>query len=290
MSRRHIIITSIIAGLSGSALCLVFRSLGHDNGDFWWALHMAIGVIEGRDPYEGLREARMVAYPLPIAFVGMLFLWVPNIGASVLFTGCSTGLLVYGILKDHRPWELTVLASAPYVIAVQYAQWGIIIMAMAHLPLLLPTILIKPQIALPIALTRRPTLPALIITMLMLLGSFFLLPSWPMRWLATTGSYTHWFPLIVLPLGPLLLTSLIRWRDQRSWMLTLMAIFPHRALYDLPSLWLNTSGWRQSLMLSILSWVVFLLPSDPLISVALLFMPCLVFIFTSSTQTSRPLL
>ncbi|GIV95731.1 MAG: hypothetical protein KatS3mg057_0388 [Herpetosiphonaceae bacterium] len=276
---------SIVAGLCGSVVCLIFRAAAHDNGDFWWSLHMAMAVLNGTDPYAGLREANMVAYPLPIAAVGLLFLWVPNIGASTMFVGISTGLLAYGALRDETPWELGVLLSAPYIIAVKYAQWGIIVLALGHLRFLLPVILIKPQIALPVALTRKPSLLGLILTAGILLLSFIILPDWPVRWLATVGSYQRVIPILVLPFGPLLFLALLRWRTPNSWLLVLMSVLPHRAIYDLLSLWLLTRSWRQSLLLAALSWVIAFssLAYDQAV-VSLLFLPCLGLIFINHSR------
>jgi hypothetical protein len=271
--------TSIALGLLGAVVCLVFRAIAHDNGDFWWALHTALALLDGRDPYAGLGPGQ-VAYPLPIFVVGLPMLLIPNIGASVVFVGISTGLLAYGALRSRVPWELCALLSVCYVQAVQYAQWGIIITALAHFPLLLPLVLIKPHVALPVALTRRPSWQGLALSACILAVSFLLMPDWPWRWLGSTGNYQRVIPLLVFPVGPLLLVALFRWRDPRAWQLLLMAVFPHRALYDLVPLWLLTSNWKQALVLVAASWVLRLggLESQPVWVVTLLFLPALAFV------------
>lgn len=285
MSTKKQIYLSILLGLVGACLSLVFRYHSHDNGDFWWALHTALAIFHGVDPYAGLKETQ-VAYPLPIAAVGFLFLWIPNVGASIAFVGISTGLLTYGALRSKTPWALGVLLSAPYILAVQYAQWGIIIMAFSYLPMLLPVVIIKPHIALPIALSRKPSLSGLVLTSLILTLSFVIMPDWPLRWLATTGKYQQIIPVLVLPLGPLLLLALRYWRDETSRMFVLFALLPQRGLYDLLALWLCAGNWLQALLLSLLSWILYFsnLADHPFGRVALLFMPCLVLIFINQRR------
>lgn len=279
LSQKQRLYLSVLIGICGALVCLSFRAVARDNGDFWWALHTALALLNGRDPYAGLGPTQ-VAYPLPIAVVGLPMLLVPNIGASIVFVGISTGLLTYGALRDNTPWELGVLLSASFVIAAEYAQWGIIITAMAHLPLLLPLILIKPHVALPIALTRRPSRPGVLITGIILLLSLMVMPDWPWRWLGSTTNYERVIPLFVLPIGPLLLAALLAWRDLRAWQLVLMSLLPHRALYDLLPLWLLTRNWHQSLTLVGASWIVYLTGwyRHPFRVVMLLFLPALGFV------------
>jgi hypothetical protein len=285
MPKQRRIYLCVLLGLFSSLVCLVFRILSNDNGDFWWALHTAMAILYGIDPYVGLSETQ-VAYPLPIAAVGFLFLWVPNVGASVLFVGISTGLLAYGALRNGTPWELGVLLSAPYLLAVQYAQWGIIIMALSYLPILLPVLIIKPHIALPIVLTRKPSLGGLVLTGSILALSFAIMPDWPVRWLATTGKYQQIIPVTVLPLGPLLLLALYHWRDATSRMFVLFAVLPQRSLYDLLALWLCAKNWTQSLILAALSWLLYFAGSFglPFGRVELLFIPCLILIFVNQRR------
>lgn len=279
LSQQQRLYLSVLIALAGALVCLGFRAVAHDNGDFWWALHTALALLNGRDPYVGLGPAQ-VAYPLPIALVGLPMLLVPNIGASVVFVGISTGLLAYGALRDKTPWELGVLLSASFIIAAEYAQWGIIITAMAHIPLLLPLILIKPHVALPVALTRRPSRQGVLVTGIILLLSLAVMPDWPWRWMNTTISYQRVIPLLVFPIGPLLLTALVASRDPRAWQLILMSVLPHRGLYDLMPLWLLTSNWRQSMILVVASWMLYLTgwSQHPFWVVTLLFLPALAFV------------
>lgn len=62
--------------------------------------------------------------------------------------------------------------------------------------------------------------------------TFVLDPTWPLRWWPQAHSYAGIVPLLVLPLGPVLLLAL-RWRRQRTMIeLMLMAIMPQRFFYD----------------------------------------------------------
>jgi hypothetical protein len=45
------------------------------------------------------------------------------------------------------------------------------------------------------------------------LVSLAVMPNWPLLWYRQLGNYEHFFPILVLP-GPLLLLSLLRYRDR----------------------------------------------------------------------------
>jgi hypothetical protein len=116
-------------------------------------------------------------------------------------------------------------------------------MAMWFLPALLPLILVKPQIALPLVLTGKISKTGVALTILLLAASLLLYPRWPFAWFAQTGNYRGLPPLLSLPLGPVLFLALFKYRDRRAWLLILLALMPQRVLYDqLPLLLIATSG------------------------------------------------
>ncbi|MBK7454710.1 MAG: hypothetical protein IPJ46_13635 [Anaerolineales bacterium] len=61
-------------------------------------------------------------------------------------------------------------------------------------------------------------------------------------------------PLLVLPLGPLMLLGLLRYRDQKAWLLLLMAAMPQRVLYDQLALLLIAGNRSEILILIFCSW------------------------------------
>ena len=98
-------------------------------------------------------------------------------------------------------------------------QWSPIIAASAFFPLLLPVTMAKPQIGLPVFLTRLSRRGLLACVAVALL-SLAVMPNWPLLWLRQTGNYEHFIPLLVLP-GPLLLLALLRYRERDAWLLLL---------------------------------------------------------------------
>lgn len=212
--------------------------------------------------------------------------------AASLFFGSSSGLLAYGILRSDAPWRLLVFVSFPYLYALLFAQWSPLIMAAWFFPVLAPLlVLVKPQIALPIAINRI-TRSGVILAGAVLALSLLIYPMWPLRWRAMLGEFQSLVPLLSFPFGPLLLLALFHQRDERGRLLLAMAVLPFRAVYDLLALWLLPSNLRQALMLTVLSYLVVLLNFDGLAvvrphwAVPVLFLPALAMLFVSHGRVS----
>ena len=116
-------------------------------------------------------------------------------------------------------------------------------------------VFIKPQLALPFALTQKPNRIGLILTGCLLVISLVLYPLWPLDWLKTLHNFIGYPPLFVLPFGPLLLLSLIRYRDKRSWLLVFLAAMPQRMVYDQLGVLLVADNRKEMLFLVLCSWI-----------------------------------
>lgn len=117
-------------------------------------------------------------------------------------------------------------------------------------------LLMKPQIALPLALIQRPNWLGIGLTLVTGIASLVIYPSWPWIWLGQISSYQGMIPpLLVLPLGPLMLLGLLRYRDQKAWLLLLMAAMPQRVIYDQLALLLIAGNRSEILILIFCSWV-----------------------------------
>ena len=147
------LVRSSLIGLVATVVCLLVGSRVNNVGDFSWALSTAAALLEGRDPYAFVPDALNVPYPLPVALFGLPLVWLPWPFAASLFIGGSSALLAWGILRSKEPWRIWVFASFPFFTALYFRQWSPLIMASWFLPALAPLlVLIKPQIALPVAL------------------------------------------------------------------------------------------------------------------------------------------
>ncbi len=290
------VLLAMMIGSAAAVLCYRFRTLPMyfpGPGDFNWALDTATALLQGRDPYDFEPSSLKVPYPLPVALFGLPFVTLPKPLAAALFFGGSSGLLAYGILRAGDVWRLSVFASFPYLYALMFAQWSPLIAAAWFFPLLAPLlVLIKPNIALPVAI-NRVTWRGIALAGSVLAASLIIYPSWPRRWLEMTGEYQQMIALLTLPFGPLLALALLRWRQERVRLFLAMSVLPFRGVYDLAALWLIPTRSRHVLALTVLSWVVPLfhfgigLQVRPAWSVPALFLPTLAFILYDGWQARK---
>jgi hypothetical protein len=127
-----------------------------------------------------------------------------------------------------------------------------LIAASAFFPVLLPATMMKPQVGLPVFLTRlsrRGLLACVFVAAL----SFAVLPQWPLLWLRQTHYYEHFVPLLVFP-GPLLLLALLRYQHRDAWLLLLASLMPQRWFFDAFTLWLIPRTRRELVLTAGLSW------------------------------------
>lgn len=239
---------SVVVGVVTGVFCwFLLKHLHQGAGDFRWAIHLAERVVAHQNPYDTPLEQ----YPLPAAFVALPFLHVTPEVAAGLFYGVSSFLLAFGLARQSY-CRLLIFFSWPYWAGLLVAQWSAIITASAFFPLLLPATMMKPQVGLPVFLTRlsrRGILACLIVGAL----SIVVLPSWPRLWLGQTQYYEHFIPLLVFP-GPLILLALARYRDRDAWLLLLSSVMPQRWFFDSFILWLIPKSRRQIVLTAGLSW------------------------------------
>jgi hypothetical protein len=248
-----VFLLGLLSGLI-TYMSLTLFQLG--GGDFGWSLRAARDLLAGRDVYGYPPGPLAIPYPLPAGFVGLLFAWLPAEIAAALFSGASTALLAWLMQTTGQHWRLSMFVSWPFIYGLLFAQWPPLIASMFFTPLALPLLLVKPQIALPLALTRMPSRIGLALTALTLLISLALYPRWPFVWLAQITAYQGTRPpLLVLPLGPLLLLALLRYRSRSAWLLLLCALMPQRMVYDQFIVLLVADSRRALLVLVVCSWL-----------------------------------
>lgn len=269
--RQHLLIAALVACVV-AALCWL-RLVGFDKqaADFTWVWRGARELVAGRNPY---RDASIGAghpypadaplyYPLPALVYALPLAWLPAQVAGGIFFGISTGLLVFGLLRERpaqtrgkRPWRWALFLALPFWNAFGWAQWSPLVAAAALMPALLPLAVGKPSIGLA-AFAARPSRRAALATLAILAASVALLPSWPVDWYHGLRQHGNFVPLAWLPFGPLLLLAALRARvDWRARLLLVMAIAPQNS-YDLVPLFLIPETRIASLCLAILSWLAY---------------------------------
>ncbi len=226
---------------------MLLSHLHQGAADFGWALRAAVDLLHRRNPYDTPLEQ----YPMTAALLAVPFAWLTPAVAGGTFYGISSGILAFGLTRSgyHR---LLVFLAYPYWAGLLTAQWPPLIMAAAFFPFALCFTLAKPQIGLPVALTNlswRGVTGCLVLA----LTSIALMPSWPKLWLRQLGNYEHFVPLLVFP-GVVLLTALLRFRDQDAQLLLVAAIVPQRWFFDPFILWLIPKTRRELVWTVFLSW------------------------------------
>lgn len=252
----QLLIAGLVSLTSGSCAFLILVASGWGAADFAWALRAAGDLLAGRDLYRYPPGPYAIPYPLPSALVAIPFVALrPELGAAT-FIGLSSGLLAWLLLRQRgQAWWLLIFGSWSYWYALIFAQWSPLVVSMAFLGPLLPLVLVKPQIALPMLVLKPPTRAGMALTVLTGLLSLLLYPPWPWVWLDQIGSYQGTRPpLLSLPLGPLLLLALLRRRDRRAWLILAMALMPQRMVYDQLALLLVATTRRDLLLMVICSW------------------------------------
>ncbi len=245
--RKRIAASAAIGVGSGLFCWFLLRHFHQDAADFRWALHLAQRLLARQNPYDTPLEQ----YPLTAVFFAFPFLPLPPEIAAGTFYGISSFLLALGLTRQGFR-RLQVFLAYPFFAGFLTAQWSVLVSASAFFPLLLPATMAKPQIGLPIFLTRLTRRGLLACTVLAAL-SLALMPRWPLLWLHQAAGYQHFIPLFVFP-GPLLLLALVRYRDRDAWLLLLAALMPQRWFFDCFILWLIPKSRREILPTILISW------------------------------------
>jgi len=245
---RWRIAVSAAIGVGSGAFCwFLMRHLHQDAADLRWALHLAHGLVARVNPYDTPLEQ----YPLPAALFALPFVRMQPELAAGMFWGISSFLLALGLTRDGYG-RLLIFLAYPYWAGMLTVQWSPLIAASAFWPLLLPVTMAKPQVGLPVFLTRLSRRGFWVCAVVAVL-SLAVMPSWPWMWLRQAGNYEHFIPLLVLP-GPLLLLALWRWRERDAWLLFLSAILPQRWFFDSFILWLIPRSRREIIWTVFFSW------------------------------------
>ncbi len=263
-----------LAGLLAGAACTALTtSFKIGAADFAWALRAARDLLGGRDPYAYTPGPDAIPYPLPAALVALPLSRLPDSIAAGIFIGFSVALLAWGTFRAKESWRLGLLFSWPFIYSAIFVQWSPLFCGIWFTPALAPFILAKPNIGLPLVIaaavrTWRSVLPpllvrqwiaALAVSVLVLAASLWIYPTWLIVWMRQTATYQGSVPpLFYLPFGPLILLSLIRWRDERAWLILSMALMPQRMIYDQLALLLVARTSKEMFPLIAATWAGFL--------------------------------
>ncbi len=245
--RTRIVVSALIGTASGIFCWFLMRHFHQDAADFRWALRLAHKLLAGQNPYDTPLEQ----YPVTAGLLALPFIRLPPEAAAGIFYGASSALLAFALTR-HGYRRLLIFLAYPYWAGLLTVQWSPVIAASAFFPLLLPVTMAKPQIGLPVFLTRF-SWRGIVACGLVAGVSLVLMPAWPAMWIAQMGNYQHFVPLLILP-GPLLILALWRFRDRDAILLLLAACMPQRWFFDAFILWLIPRSRREIVWTVFLSW------------------------------------
>ena len=246
--RLRILISGAVGVASGLFCWFLLRHFNQGAADFGWSIRMARSLLARQNPY----DTPLAQYPLIAGIFGLPFVGLPPEAAAAIFYGGSSALLAFG-LSRYSYSRLLVFLAYPYWAGLLTAQWGPLIAAGAFFPLLLPATMVKPQVGLPVLLTKLRW-RGLVACIVIVLASLALMPRWPALWMHQTVYYEHFVPLLVMP-GFLLALALLRYRDADAWLLLLAAVMPQRWFFDTFTLWLIPKSRRALVWTAGLSWI-----------------------------------
>ncbi len=245
--RWRIAVSAAIGVASGLFCWFLMKHFHQDAADFRWALHLAHQLLARQNPYDTPFEQ----YPLTAGVFALPFVRLQPEVAAAAFWGISSALLAFGLTR-HGYTRLLIFLAYPYWAGILTVQWSPIIAASAFFPLLLPVTMAKPQVGLPIFLTRVSR-HGVLACVAVILASLAMMPNWPRLWIRQMGNYQHFSPILVLP-GALLLLALLRYRDRDAQLLFLSSLMPQRWFFDSLILWLIPQSRREIVWTVFVSW------------------------------------
>jgi hypothetical protein len=291
-----------ICGAIASAHALAAGST--DFAQIWYG---ARALLDGRNPYAVVGPGRTLEwgfpllYPLPALLVGLPFALAPAAIAVGLFVGLSAALLSFGLTREN--WHrLVLLVSAPFMIAVLYGQWSMLLTAAVLLSPFGILLVAKPTVGAALW-AYRPALSSLIGGILLVLLSIGARPSWIGEWLATLSHTRHMVVPLVHSGGPLLLLAILRWRRPEARLLLALACVPQTALpYEAVPLLLVPATLGESALFVALSllaawlWIHLgpysttsaSIPTSVRLIVPLLYLPCLIMVLRRPNEGGVP--
>jgi hypothetical protein len=254
---------AIIAGLSAGIWCHQYLARHPEffAADFTFPWRAAGHLLAGRDPYQHMPRVPVYAaagpfpYPLTSALIAAPFAYLAPPAAGGAFIGISFAVLAFALTRE-RYWPLVTFLSAPLVLTLTTVQWSPLLLAAVLLPGLGWLGAAKPNLGL-VAFVLRPQRSAVIGGLALVAMAFWLVPRWPLEWLQHLRLATLTYrPVVMWPLGAVGLVGLLRWRTFEGRALAAMTLVPLAPFhYDHLFLWLVPKTWRESLVLSVCSWV-----------------------------------
>ena len=260
--RRRLAI-AVVVGIVAGIGAFFFLARPGAGGDYFFVWSAARTLLSGGNPYRVIAVGPenpghdVLLYPLPAVLLVAPLAWLPVAVSGGVFLGISSAALAFVLTRDgyHR---LPLFMSAPFLMAVSLGQWSPLLTAAALEANLGFVFAAKPNLGLP-AWLYRPNVRAIVLAAALVAISLAIAPSWPLDWYQNIRSRPEKLSPLRTVAGPVLLLAALRWRRPEARLFLGMACVPQAMFfYDQLALGLIPRTLRQSLILSLASFVLLL--------------------------------
>jgi hypothetical protein len=263
---RSRIIVAVAIGVASGFVAYLLHARPGFWADFAFLWTGARVLLAGGDPYVTLPNDwgdwfdTPLLYPLPTVLLAVPVARFSLAAAGGIVMGFSAALLAFVLSRNgwHRLW---MLASAPFVMALNLGQWSPLVTVAALEPALGALATLKPNLGL-MAFAYRPSWRMVISSAVVLIISVVILPAWPLEWLHNVRSLPgHPAPVVVWHgVGFVLLLAALRWRTREARLLLVSACLPQLLLFsDQLPLMLAARTRKELILMTALSQLAFII-------------------------------
>lgn len=237
----------------------LWPDLRPDFGIVWFG---ARTLAEGRNPYELVGPGAeyewdyLLLYPLTsMIAIGPLSA-LPLYAAKTIFAAIGAGLFAWALTRETiRNPQLLVFASPAMTSALQNVQWSPLLIAAATLTPAAWLLTCKPTIGVAL-LAWRPSWRSMLVAGTFVLLTIVIAPWWPAAWVSTLASTGHMKPLLLRPVGFILLLAAFKWRRSEARLLLALACIPLTpVIYEVVPLFLVVQRLDEGIALLLLTIV-----------------------------------
>jgi hypothetical protein len=220
----------------------------------------ARAILAGQNPYLTVPASFPWPnyYPLTAQLLGLPLAPLSMMGARCAFAFLTAAVATWAVVRHHRP-ALLLFVSGPFLYAIQRGQWSPLILAACLIPAWGIVAAAKPTVGLA-AILYRPSRVAVAGAVALTMLSLFVMPRWPLEWLAALSEQRHLRVPLLLPGGFLIALVLLRWRRPEARLLLLLAAVPQTVVpYELVPLAVVPRTRREVLLVTVAWLAVYLL-------------------------------
>ncbi|HEV7366030.1 MAG TPA: hypothetical protein VGN76_09320 [Gemmatimonadales bacterium] len=246
----------LVLGLAFVLACRVvlYVWMPDRTSDFDLLYDMAGRLLRGDEIYPAGTPSFI--YPFPAVLLGVPFRAIPLWLARPVFDVLVGWAFVYALWKYRGPYALLALVSGAYLFALERGQTTPLMVAATLVPALGFLCAVKPNTSAALWISRPSWMPILGVSVFLAL-SLAVQPTWPFEWwMAVPADTAHFAPIVMRPLGALLLLAALRWYTPTGRLLLAIACLPQTTLpYELVALALIPANSVQMAVYVAGSWI-----------------------------------